>query len=237
LPAVPDAVAETFAHAWETALVAGQAHAEALVAPERAALAAVITKADADVAAARQATAETEYALRRAEKEAADRFKEWLVMDRRASELHGEIGSLQATLQTLTMQRDVLEARLTHEQTQSAADRAAAATEREALQAHVRQVEDRAAAEIDRAREEAKAVRRNLVALQREHQAALKTLQVATRAVHGLEKRAAAAEARAQGRATRLSTNVPGARTSPSPRARRPSSTGARAKGASRVES
>src|SRR5688500_1967531 len=47
LPAVPDAVAEAFAQAWDVAVAAGQVHAEALIAPERAALADVVATAEA----------------------------------------------------------------------------------------------------------------------------------------------------------------------------------------------
>lgn len=73
---MPDAVAEAFAHAWDVAVAAGQVHAEALVSPERAALADVVATAEAAVAAERTRAAEFEWRLRQAETATTAQYNE-----------------------------------------------------------------------------------------------------------------------------------------------------------------
>jgi chromosome segregation ATPase len=77
-----------------------------------------------------------------------------------------------------------------------------AATERDALQAHLRQVEERAYGEVDRLRQETKALKAQLAAQAREHIAALRVVELARRAAeaaqHAAERDSAAAQSRAQ---------------------------------------
>jgi len=198
LPDVPPAVAEAFSAAWAAAVTAGQAHGEAQVAPERAALVEVMTRADA---------ARAEHRVAREE---AIRVAEHATV--RADGLAAQLTDLQARLADKEEQRSVGEADRRHllvrlERVETsladaergrAEERAAAAREREVLQAHVRQVEDRAAQMVDRAREDLKAVRKELAIVQKERSLATKELQVAQQAHVVAERRAAVAEARAR---------------------------------------
>ena len=175
LPQVPDAVAAAFAQAWQAALAAGHAHGEAQVAPERAALAEVLAKADAAVAGARDAYTALERQLTQARGEATAHQAALAISDQRNSDLHRQIGAQQTELQALGVRLDATLARH-HLVVQQAEDaRAAAAAEREALQAHARQVEDRAYGEVDRVRQELKALKAQVATQTREHAAAVRT--------------------------------------------------------------
>jgi hypothetical protein len=144
LPEAPAAVGEAFAQAWAAAVDAGQRHAEAQVAPERAALANVMAKVDCQLAVERDAASIADAA--RQQEAAARRAAEaaLAISAQRAQDLAAQVASLQAQLADLVGRRDALEARLESALVQADAERAAAAKERDALQAHLRQTEDRA---------------------------------------------------------------------------------------------
>jgi len=208
LPDVPEAVGAAFAQAWEVALAAGQAHAEALVAPERAALAQVLATADA--AAAAQQAREREVALQLEAAQAATHAAQTALAEshQRVADLRREIATLTTSLTELGRQREAAEARLLAALAQAEQDRAAAAVEREKLQTHLRHVEDRAYSEVDRTRQDLKALKAQLAAQARDHAAALRNheqarrlseaaLQRAQRDQAGLQRRLDAVLARA----------------------------------------
>ena len=182
LPGVPEELGGAFAQLWAQALMAGQAHAEGLVAPERAALAEVVTRADAEVAAAQGRVTALESRLAQAEAATKEQYHAWLVSDQQVGHLGRQVAALEAQRQDLTVRRDALDARLLHAMRQAEAERVAAATERDALQAHLRQVEDRAYTEVDRTRQELKALKAQLTAQAREHATVQRTHEQARRA-------------------------------------------------------
>lgn len=156
LPEVPPNVASAFVDVWGVALAAGQAHGEAQVAPERAALADVIGRADAAVAierAGRDAANARAAAAQSAAFQAAERIQDL-----------GRLLEAQAReLEDVRRERDLaLQAgqRLQTEVDQAAAAaktlQADAARERQALLDHIRAVEDRMHGEVDRVRGELK---------------------------------------------------------------------------------
>jgi hypothetical protein len=112
------------------------------------------------------------------------------------------VASHQAEIQALSLRLDATLARHHSVVQQAETERAAAATEREALQAHLRQAEDRAYAEVDRLRQELKAAKAQLAAQARDHAVALRTADQALRAAqvaqHKAERDTAAAQAWAQ---------------------------------------
>lgn len=181
LPGVPDAVGEAFAHVWEVALAAGQTHAEAAIAPERAALADVVAKVDGQVAVEREAASLAD-AARQQEAAARHAAEAALAISaQRAQDLAAQVASLQAQLTDLVGRRDALEARLESALGLADAERAAAAKERDALQAHLRQAEDRAYGEIDRTRQELKAEKTRATTQAREYGIALRESDQARR--------------------------------------------------------
>lgn len=202
VPEAPPAVIEAASALWEAALAAGQAHAEAAVAPERAALADVLTKAEAAMANDRAARASLETHLAKAKGEAEAHYAALVMSDQRNSDLQRQVASQQAEIQALSLRLDATLARHHYVVQQAESERAAAATEREALQAHLRQAEDRAYAEVDRLRQELKAAKAQLAAQARDHAVDLRTTEQALRAAqvaqHKAERDAAAAQARAQ---------------------------------------
>jgi chromosome segregation ATPase len=181
LPGVPEELGGAFAQVWAQALLAGQAHAEGLVAPERAALAAVVTQADAEVAVAHERVTALESRLAQAEAATKEQYHAWIVSDQQVGHLGRQVAALEAQRQDLTVRRDALEARLLDTQRQAEAERVATAAERDALQAHLRQVEERAYTEVDRTRQELKALKAQLATQAREHAAALRTSEQARR--------------------------------------------------------
>jgi hypothetical protein len=199
MPALPTEVSAAVAQLWEAALAAGRAHAESLVAPERAALADVVAKADDQVAGARHQVADLEARLQRSEAQSADHYREWRLSEQQVVQLGRDHATLQAAVQELSVRRDALEARVTYLQAQAETERAAAATEREAIQRHARQVEDRALAEVDRVRTELKQARaeaeRQTKAQTAERASLTKARDAALAAQHAAEGRAEAAEA------------------------------------------
>ncbi|HUR39743.1 MAG TPA: DNA-binding protein [Verrucomicrobiae bacterium] len=195
LPSVPTPVGEAFAHAWHTALEAGRAHGEALVAPERAAVADVLAKAEAASAEERAQRARLETQLLRSQGEATAYQSALAISEQRNSDLLRERADQQAELQALSVRLDATLARH-HLVVQQAEDaRTAAATEREALRTHVVQVEDRAHAEIDRLRQEARALKAEAATQSRHHATALRDAQ---RAMHVAQREASAQAARAE---------------------------------------
>ena len=196
LPAVPEAVATAFADTWAAALAAGQAHAEGLVAPERAALADVLAKAEAQAGTLAADRARLEADLQQAQTATHGANTALAISEQRVGDLQRELTALTATAQTLGQQREAAEARVLALTAQRDADRSAAATERDALQALLKQVEDRAYGEVDRVRQELKTLRAQGVTQARNHASAL----------HASEQRRRAAEsalATAQRAATR----------------------------------
>ena len=181
LPAVPDEVSAAFAQVWEAALAAGKAHAEAAIAPERAALADVIATVEARVVAERDLAAAAEARRQNAVAAAQTAEGTLAISELRAADLVHQNAALQAQVQDLATRRDALETRLQAAQFQAEAGSAAAAAERESLQAHLRQVEDRAYGEVDRTRQELKSAKAQLATQAREHAAALRTSEQARR--------------------------------------------------------
>lgn len=202
VPEAPTAVIEAASALWEAALAAGQVHAEAAVAPERAALADVLAKAEAAMASDRAARASLEVQLAKAKGEAEAHYAAFLMSDQRNSDLQRLVASQKAEIQALSLRLDATLARHHSVVQQAETERAAAATEREALQAHLRQAEDRAYAEVDRIRQELKAAKSQLVAQSKERATALRTVeqarQAAQTAQHRAERESAAAQARVQ---------------------------------------
>jgi hypothetical protein len=202
VPNAPAAVVEAASALWEAALAAGQAHAEAVVAPERAALADVLIKAEAAMASDRAARASLEVQSAKAKGEAEAHYAALVMSDQRNSDLQRQVASQQAEIQALSLRLDATLARHHSVVQQAETERAAAATEREALQAHLRQAENRAYAEVDRLRQELKAAKALLAAQARDHAVALRTAEQALRAAqvaqHKAERDTAAAQARAQ---------------------------------------
>ena len=190
LPDLPEPVAVAFAHAWDAALLAGHAHAEACVAPERAALAEVVTRTEA--AAAEQQARESAWALQLQLAQAAALAAETarVVGEQRVADLQREIANLTASVSELSRQREAAEARLLAAERRAETDRVAAATEREALQAHLRQAEDRAYGEVDRSRQELKALKAQLTQQGRDHAAAQRASDQGRRAAETAAQRA-----------------------------------------------
>lgn len=200
MPGVPEAVASAFAHAWELAVDAGMAHAEAQVAPERAALAKALAEVDQARADVQTQLRQLEGSLHQAETAATARYHDWLLSERRNSETDRELAQAKAGLQQFGLQCEVLEARLADRQAQWEADRAAAAAERETLLAHARQSEDRAYSEIDRLRQDVKALKAELAAKAREHAVTLRAADQARRAAETEVQRVQRTCATLQGR-------------------------------------
>ena len=202
LPDSPPAVVDAASALWEAALAAGQAHAEALVAPERAALADTLAKAEAAVAADRAARAAMETQLATVKGEAEAHHAALVMSDQRNSDLQRQVATQQAEIQALSLRLDATLSRHHFVVQQAESERAAAATERESLQAHLRQAEDGAYAEVDRVRQELKTAKAELAAQGREHATTLRTAEQARQdaetARHRAEREAAAAQARVQ---------------------------------------
>ncbi len=200
LPAVPEAVGTALAQIWELALAAGRQQAEATLVPERqkltdaqAALAAQLAAAGDQVrqaqTQAQQATAATQSA------EAA-----LAISTQRADDLASQVGHLQRQNEELQQRYRAQETQLQAALERVEQERTAAAGEREVLQAHLRQAEDRGFAEIDRLRQEVKATKAHLSTQAREHiraiQAAGLAQRTAEKAQHAAERESAAARAR-----------------------------------------
>jgi hypothetical protein len=182
LPGVPDEVAAAFAHAWAAALAAGQAHAEGLVAPERAALADVLAKAEAQTAARAADLARLEAELQRARVATEGTNTALTISEQRVGDLQRELAAMTDTAQAVSQQREAAEARVLALTTQRDAERTAAAKERDALQTLLKQVEDRAYGEVDRTRQEHKALKAQLVTQARVHASALRASEQQRRA-------------------------------------------------------
>ena len=192
LPALPEAVAAVFADAWAAALAAGQVHAEGLVAPERAALADVLAKTEAQAAVLAADRGRLEAELQQAQVATLGANTALAISEQRVGDLQRELAAMTATAQTVGQQREAAEARLLALTAQREAERIAAAKERDTLQTHLKQVEDRAYTEVDRMRQELKALKALGAAQAREHAA---TLRVSEQARRGAE----AARAKAEG--------------------------------------
>ncbi len=182
LPGVPESVAAAFADAWAAALAAGQVHAEGLVAPERAALADVLAKTEGQAAALAADRGRLEAELRQAQVATHGANTALAISEQRVSDLQRELAAMTATAQTVGQQREAAEARVLALTAQRDADRAAATKERDTLQTHLKQVEDRAYTEVDRVRQELKALKAQAVTQGRDHASALRTSEQQRRA-------------------------------------------------------
>lgn len=223
LPGLPDPVAEAFAQAWEAALAAGQVHAEAAVAPERAALADALAKAEAAMASDRAARTSLETQLATAKGEADAHHAALVMSDQRNSDLQRRVAAQQAELQALSSRLDATLARHHAVVQQAESERAAAATEREALQAHLRQAEDRAYAEVDRLRQEIKGLKAQATSEAREHAVALRAAEAARRTAESEGQRAQREVATLRGRLDSVLATAPAKASSATPRSRRDS--------------
>lgn len=200
LPGVPEDLGAAFVQVWAQALAAGQAHAETLVAPERAALAASQAEAAASLAAQPAVVARLEAALQQADTAAHGAQAALTISEQRAADLQREVATLIATAETLSQQRVDSEQRLITALAQADEARSAAAREREALQALLHQVEDRAYGEVDRTRQELKVMKAKLTEQARIHARELRTRDQACRtaesALHKSQRALATALAR-----------------------------------------
>ncbi|OHE83344.1 MAG: hypothetical protein A2579_00580 [Lysobacterales bacterium RIFOXYD1_FULL_69_11] len=159
LPDAPEAVQALAAQLWTAALEAGRAHADAALAQDRAAATAEVREAaaerDAATAAAEVSQAEAEVA--RTEREQAQTRVADLqrLADLQAGQLNDAHALAERTQQALaTAQADTAALR-----TQLDAVRQDAAATQAAHTAHLRQLEDRAHAEIDAARQQVRELR------------------------------------------------------------------------------
>lgn len=203
VPDAPVAVVSAASKLWEAALAAGRAHAEAVVAPERAALADALGKMEAAMAKERAATAQADREKQTALESAKGSHAALVISDKRVSDLLRQVAMLEVRVQDLTVRGDELTSRLDLALSNADSERSAAATEREALLAHGRQTEDRAHAEVDRTRQELKVSKAQLVAQARDHATILAGVEEARRAADLARQRAerdcAAAQARLEG--------------------------------------
>lgn len=173
LPELPEAVATAFAETWALAVAAGRSHAEALVAPERTALAEVLASADHAMAQHRADLVALEGRLREAQASVQGLETALAISEQRANDLQRDLSTQNVAILAMTQQRDAAEIRAQAASERADAERAAAAKEREELQALLRQVEDRAYSEVDRTRQEVKTVKAQLATQAKEHAAAL----------------------------------------------------------------
>lgn len=200
LPAIPDEVGSAFAEAWSLAVAAGLAHAEAQVAPERAALAEALARTDA--AAAGQQAALDALAIQLQQAQVTTRVLETTLGEsqQRVADLKAELATLGASHTSLAQQRDVLDQRLLAAAVDAQTERTAATAERDRLQALLRQVEDRAYTEVDRSRQELKALKAQFATQAREHASALRASEEVRRTAETEAKRAEREAAALRGR-------------------------------------
>lgn len=183
LPEAPAEVSEAFAQAWAAAVESGQRHAEAQIAPERAAVTDALVRIDAAAAAHNGVVTELKLRLEQAQQVVQSLEIAVASRDQRLGDMQREIGAGEARLEDLARQREVLEARLLAELAHAESERGAALKERESLQAFLRQVEDRAYTEVDRHRQELKALKAQIATQTRDHAARLRESDQARRGV------------------------------------------------------
>lgn len=200
IPEAPAAVVDAASALWEAALAEGKAQAEAAVAPERAALAEALATMEATMAKERAAAEAAERARQAAVAAAEGSQAALVISDQRVSDLLRQIAQLEARIQDLTVRGDALDARLHLTLRDAESARGAAAAERSALQAHVRQVEDRSHAEIDRLRQEIKVLKNQTATQAREHSSALRAAEQARRTAETDARRAQHEAATLRGR-------------------------------------
>jgi predicted nucleic acid-binding Zn-ribbon protein len=209
IPDAPAAVVDAASALWEAALAAGKVHAEALVAPERAALADVVAKADASVNAARASLSTVEAQLAAAVAD-ADALRATLVLrDQRIVDMERHHAETVTALQAQVEFANALSERLSTAQRDAQRERAVAASERETLLAHARQAEDRAYGEVDRLRQEIKGLKAQVTSQVREHAAALRAAEQARRTAESDGQRAQREVATLRGRLEALLANAP----------------------------
>lgn len=216
LPEVPQDVGVALAQVWELALAAGRAQADAALAPERAFLADALAAVEARVTAERERVTGVE--AERQQALAASQVAEaaLAICEQRAGELAAQVGSLQRQLEEMSGRRDAIEVQLHSTQSRLEQERTAAAAEREALHAHLRQVEDRAYGEVDRIRQDLKAEKARTTALVREHATSLRASDQARRAAETAFAKAQRELAAVQSRLARTQAARPtGSRSAP----------------------
>jgi chromosome segregation ATPase len=158
LPDLPGEVAQSFAEVWRLALMLSEATARATLAEEHNALFAAQTNLT-------QERKLWEIALSEAQAQVAESTAQRTQAEAQLQERQALIGQLEAQRTDLLQQRDRLQAQFE----QHGADLDILRTEREATQAHVRAMEDRAHQQVDRARQELKVLQQQLEREQREH--------------------------------------------------------------------
>ena len=200
IPDAPAAVVDAACALWEAALAAGKVHAEGLVAPERAALADVVAKADASVKAARASlsTLEARLATALADTEA---LRATLVLrDQRIFDLERHNAETGTALQAQVDLANALSEQLSAAQRDAQRERAAATAERETLRAYV---------EVDRLRQEVKGLKAQVTSQVREHAAALRAAEQARRTAESDGQRAQREVATLRGRLDTLVATAP----------------------------
>ena len=200
LPDVPEAVAAVMARVWETALETSRTQAESALAPMRAQLSEELANVEARLADARENVNQARAQQQQAMSASQTAQTALAISERRADELATQVSHLQRQGDELNQRHGAQETQLQAALTRLERERTVAKVERDTLQAHLRQIEDRAYTEIDRLRQELKAAKAHLTTQAREHTAALRAAEQAQRtaekAQHVAERAGAAAQAR-----------------------------------------
>ncbi len=210
LPDAPEAVQALAAQLWSAALEAGRAHADAALAQDRAAAIAAVREAaaDCDAATAAADASQAEAEAARTERDQAQTRVADLqrLADLQAGQLNDAHALAERTQQALaTAQADIAALR-----TQLDAVRQDAAATQTAHTAHLRQLEDRAHAEIDAARQQVRELRSESARAQtqaRQTEDGLRqALETARTDLAAAEREAATQRARAEALAQQVET-------------------------------
>lgn len=191
LPDVPGEAGQAFAEVWRLAVGHAESLAQASLAQEQNALL-------ADQSSLTQERKIWEIALAEAQGLAQSAGQAREVAETRLADVQRLVEQQAGQLAELMQQRDGLQQRV--DQLAEAFDthKSVVTTEREALAAHVRAVEDRAHAEIDRAREETKTLQATLRQKEQETSAVASRLETAVASVRAAEHLATEQGARAK---------------------------------------
>ena len=172
VPDAPEAVAALAGQWWGAALEAAKVSLQDTLDDERASL-----EADRAVLKSAREAMDVEATALRAQAEATAQAER--VAAAQVAELQRLVSRLEAEVDALMRQRDIVSAReherdLAHQalETRLVTLQASAEAEREGFLQHIRAIEDRASTEIDRARKEAKDAHAQLTAQARTHAAA-----------------------------------------------------------------
>jgi len=191
LPDVPAEAGQAFAEVWRLAVGHAESLAQASLAQEQNALLAAQTSLTQERKIWEIAVAEAQGLA-----QSAGQARE--VAETRLADVQRLVEQQAGQLAELMQQRDGLQQRV--DQLAEAFDthKSVVTTEREALAAHVRAVEDRAHAEIDRAREETKTLQATLRQKEQETSAVASRLETAVASVRAAEHLATEQGARAK---------------------------------------